>query len=521
MFDFSELELVKVKDAHDNFVGIRKSKSGKNFEFCLPNGFENFPNKDFNKIRDLFFYMYRTFAKFERDNLGNERFKVNKPEYQQEQDQTTISSSGVSLQTEEGQVCVLYSKIKMIEKILEAYDDLAIHSIQKKIGRSDKIDYSRIHKYLDKAIYLEQDVIYVESMDLPRSLVRYESTDIVNLYCYILDEIVKQLQDDVPDKVKKRSQDIQFLAQRFKDNYLTSNQSIFDKETYAETINILKDSLDKIDKNTYYKDADYWGIYEAVEIFLYGEINSNQNDGEYWGIKGFSLVWEDMCHTYFFNKYRDEICFADTDIPLKDPPNPSPERKIENKKMVGNLKFHNGNGYGNQWIYRSFSDIKCPNTDIKYGWNELLCIEFNPSSRMMILSNSHSINYPQIDRSKLLRRFPRPDIVLKGKNFIKEGKVRIIDYKDVPLEFYVDENIAPNSSSKKYNDDIIKQLTYELALQQTHTVSSNWFFIPYYYEETPSPNPLGEIAFKIKKCGIDVFKANFFLIQQIYLEENV
>lgn len=521
MIDFSELKLVKNKDAQDNFVGIRKSKSGKSFEFCLPNGFENFPESDFDKVRNLFFYMYRTFKKFERDNLETERFKVNQPQYQQEQDQTTISSSGVSLQPQEGEVCVLYSKIKMIETILEAYDDLAIHSIQRKVSSNEKIDYSQIHKYLNKAIYLDDDVIYIDSMDLPRPILRYESTDIVNLYCYILDELVQQLQEDVPDKVKKRSQDIHFLSQQFQYDYLTNNQSIFDKETYEETINILKESLYNIDKNTYYKDAEYWGLYEAIEIFLYGEINPNQNDGEYWGMKGFSLVWEDMCNTYFFKNYRDEICFADTDIPLQNPPNYSPDRQAEDKNFVGNLKIHNGTGYGNQWIYRTFSDIKRPKTNTTYGWNELLCIEFNLNSRDVVLSKDQYIEYQQVDRSKLLRRFPRPDLVLKSKTFGKDGKVRIIDYKDVPLEFYVDTNNSSPQSSKKYKEDIIKQLTYEFALQQTHTVSSNWFFIPYYYKGTPFPNPLGEIAFKIKPSGIDIFKANFFLIQEVYLEENI
>ena len=62
-------------------------------------------------------------------------------------------------------------------------------------------------------------------------------------------------------------QDIRFLAQHFQDDYLTSNQSIFDKDTFGETISILKEALDNIDKNTYYKDADYWGLYEAIETF--------------------------------------------------------------------------------------------------------------------------------------------------------------------------------------------------------------------------------------------------------------
>ncbi|MGJ5633572.1 hypothetical protein [Nostoc sp. CALU 1950] len=299
MFDFSSLNIVK--NTNDSFIGIRKSKSEDNFEFCLPNGFDNFPEGDFDAVRNLFFKMYRTFRKFERDNLDNTRFKTNKPDFQQEQDQTILSSGGVKMQTEEGDVCVLYSKIKMIERVMEAYDELAINSIQKKVKRSEDIEYSQIHKYLDRAIYLKDnsnnDVIYVDAMDLPRSTVRYESTDLVNLYCYILDEIIEQLNSDVPDNIKARIQDIHFLAQRFKEDYLTSNQSIFSEDSFEETISILKEALDKIDKNTYYKDADYWGLYEAIETFLYGELNPEQGDGEFWGVHGFSLIWEDMCNT--------------------------------------------------------------------------------------------------------------------------------------------------------------------------------------------------------------------------------
>jgi hypothetical protein len=520
VFDFSSLKLVK--GSNNFFVGIRKSVSGDGFEFCLPNGFDNFPEGDFDEVRDFFFKMYRTFRKFERDNKDTNRFKINTSEYQRDQDQTTLSSGGVSMQTEEGEVCVLYSKIKMIEQVLEAYDDLAINSIQKKVRRTEDIDYSQIHKYLERAIYLDNDAIYVDAMDLPRPTLRYESTDIVNLYCYILDEIVQQLQADVSENIKAHSQDIRFLAQRFKDNYLTSNQSIFDKDTFVETINILKEALDNIDKNTYYKDADYWGLYEAIEIFLYGEINPNQNDGNYWGMRGFSLLWEDMCHTYFFKKHRDEICYADTDITLKGHQNQ--ERQGQDQNRVGNRNTQSGTWYWNQWIYRKISDIpKYPEQadSERFGWNELLCIEFDLKPGTLVYSNRNYDDFKQRNRSHALRRFPRPDLVLK-KKFKKTFSLKIIDYKDVPLEFYIKPSSSPKSA-KKYRDDLIKQLTYELALQQTHIVSANQFFIPYYYKSHPNSDPLGEIEIepKLNGKGISLFKANFLLIQQTYLEENL
>nr|WP_199303246.1 hypothetical protein [Coleofasciculus sp. FACHB-SPT9] len=508
-----------IKGSNDFFVGIRKSVSGEGFEFCLPNGFDNFPEGDFDEVRDFFFKMYRTFRKFERDNKDTNRFKINTSEYQRDQDQTTLSSGGVSMQAEEGEVCVLYSKIKMIEQVLEAYDDLAINSIQKKVRRSEDIDYSQIHKYLDRAIYLDNDAFYVDVMDLPRPTLRYESTDIVNLYCYILDEIVQQLQADVSENIKAHSQDIHFLAQRFKDNYLTSNQSIFDKDTFVETINILKETFDNIDKNTYYKDADYWGLYEAIETFLYGEINPSQNDGNYWGMRGFSLLWEDMCHTYFFKKHSDEICYADTDIPLKEYLNR--ERQGEDQHRVGNCKTTSGTGYWNQWIYRTLSDIpKYPKqrNSVSFGWDELLCIEFDLKPATLIYSNRKYDDSKEQDRSQALRRFPRPDLVL---NKSQEGfLLKIIDYKDVPLNFYTNPSSSPKSA-KKYKYDLIKQLTYELAIQQTHIVCDNQFFIPYYYKLVSNLDYLGEIEPNLNLKGIKVFKANFMLIQKTYLEANL
>jgi len=520
VFDFSSLKLVK--GSNDFFVGIRKSLSGDGFEFCLPNGFDNFPEGDFDEVRDFFFKMYRTFRKFERDNKDTNRFKINTSEYQRDQDQTTLSSGGVSMEIEEGEVCVLYSKIKMIEQVLEAYDDLAINSIQKKVRRTEDIDYSQIHKYLERAIYLDNDVIYVDAMDLPRPTLRYESTDIVNLYCYILDEIVQQLQADVPENIKAHSQDIRFLAQRFKDNYLTSNQSIFEKDTFVETINILKETLDNIDKNTYYKDADYWVLYEAIEIFLYGEINPNQNDGNYWGMRGFSLLWEDMCHTYFFKKHRDEICYADTDICLKGHQNQ--ERQGKDQNRVGNRNTQSGTWYWNQWIYRTISDTpKYPEqaNSERFGWDELLCIEFDLKPGTLVYSNRNYDDFNKRDRSQALRRFPRPDLVLQ-KKFRKKFSLIIIDYKDVPLDFYVNPKTS-DKSANKYRYDIIKQLTYELGIQQNYLVSENQFFIPYYYESNPNSNPLGEIERepKLNVKGISLFKANFLLIQQTYLEENL
>ena len=523
MFNFSEIKLVK--KPNDNFVGIRKSDSGNDYEFWLPNGFDDFPEGNFEQVRDLFFKMYRTFRKFENDNKPD-RINLNRPDYQADQDQTTVSSGGLALENEEGESCQLYSKLRMIERVLETYDDLAINSIQKKIKKTDKIDYSQLYKYLDRAIYLDNDVIYVETMDLPRPVLRYESTDVVNLYCYILDEIVKQLDEDVPDNIKARIPDISFLAQQFQDAYLTSEQSIFGKDTFLETISILKEALGSIDKNTYYKDSDYWGLYEAIETFLYGEINPNLNDGEYWGIKGFSLIWEDMCNTYFFKNHQNEVCFADTDIPIKNWNKNNFRRSQEDKDRVGNLPIVHFTD--TKWIYSIESDISDSDQNDKIlRWDELLVIEFDPDFRYLVLTDGakphpsyNNLNYGYDNNNhttNFLSKYLRPDLILL-KNY---SAIEIIDYKDVPLAFYTSPSNLTPKEHNKYKLDIIKQLTYEFALQQTHTIANNLFFIPYYYEILPVSNPLGEIEEVLALNGILIFKANFSLIQTEYLQENL
>ena len=84
MFDFSEIKLVK--NPNENFVGIRKSQLGDNYEFWLPNGFNDFPEGNFDKVRELFFKMYRTFRKFETDNKPIRRVNINRSDYQEDQE---------------------------------------------------------------------------------------------------------------------------------------------------------------------------------------------------------------------------------------------------------------------------------------------------------------------------------------------------------------------------------------------------------------------------------------------------
>ena len=248
--------------------------------------------------------------------------------------------------------------------------------------------------------------------------------------------------------------------------------------------------------------------------YLNGELNPNLDDGEYWGIKGFSLIWEDMCNTYFFRNYQDKIYFADTDIKLNDYSNDI--REGEDINRVGNF-------YQGKWIYST--------TDNQgLVFYKRLHITFDLNLRRLVLTNDlfnnsnirrhpdfSEINYIRNSDLEKMRRFLRPDLVLITDKSKNGNEIDIIDYKDVPIDVYI--NPSSPRDYEKCKNDTIKQLTYELALQQTYTVLENKFFLPYYYEISPLNSEIGKVGALLDN-GIVIFQANFFLIQNQYLQEN-
>ena len=303
MFNFKNLKLDRREDPKNtnSFVGIRKNDSNE-MEFRLPRGFDNFPENDFEATKKLFFKMYRTFKKFEQDNKS-----LQLDDRATGKDNIETGGNGYQFKDKEDNEVVLYSKISVIENLLEAYHDLALDVIERRSGRNEEIDYSKIDRYLHKATYLEDDVIYIDEMELPRHFLHYESAILIDLFCFILYELENELEQETDECVKD-------LANRFKEQHLTHDQSLFDEETFDTTITALKDSLDDIDKVTAYKDEDYWRLYEAIESFLYGELDmqNTHKDGVFWGIDNFYQIWEDMCSTYSFANF--DVLYADTNI---------------------------------------------------------------------------------------------------------------------------------------------------------------------------------------------------------------
>ncbi len=283
MINFKSLQVV-VNDKY-SFVGIHKQDDL--LQFCLPRGFIE-QDYTFSHKQDLFFLFYKILHVFkgiciEKGYLDNSSVK--------DRDGVVRSDSGSSIQSEEEiSENIFYSKLDIIGKLLDAYDEPKILALAYRLGITDKFDVSKIHRHLHQAIFLPNNAAYVDQMTLPKRVIQFESTDIVTMYCYLFCEVKLKLKENV-------SSEILSLAERFRQKYLGSEDSIFDEQTYEQVLDILKDAFETIDHNTPIKDADFWQYYEAIELFLYGDLNQAEN-GEIWGISNFHTVWESMCLTY-------------------------------------------------------------------------------------------------------------------------------------------------------------------------------------------------------------------------------
>mgnify|MGYP001059418373 CR=1 FL=1 len=299
MIDFKELQL-EVNETY-SFVGIERRKS--QIIFCLPKGFDPSLFTTYDSKRDLFFQFYKVLNHFKEICLQKDADIKTQDRDGVIRNQGSIQR--ISLPDVETEENIFYSKLDLIGSILNAYDELKILSLADRLGKSEKIDYSKLHSFLHRAVYLDNGAAYIDAMTLPRQMIHYQSTDIVGMYCYILVEVKQQLHEAVSGEVAA-------LAERFKHKYINAESGLFHDEYSSQTVDSLKDTLELIDRNTALKDTDYWYFYDAIELFLHGAI-SQADEGEIWGIKNFYSVWESMCLTYLAKTVSPEyILHLDT-----------------------------------------------------------------------------------------------------------------------------------------------------------------------------------------------------------------
>lgn len=545
MFNFKSLKIIKSdqNNSTSSFVGIRRGADNQ-LEFSLPRGFKEFPEMDFNSTKNLFFKMYKTFKKFEKNQI-----KKTPDKNPAGKDNTETLGNAYAFKDSNDNDVILYSKISVIEKMLDAYKDLSLDIIEKSTGKSDYIDYKKIDNYLDKAIYLDNDAIYIDEMSADVYVLHYQPNSLINLFCFIIRELQNEMENPIEVRINE-------LASIFVDHNLSHDQSLFEEESFESTVATLKDILHYIDKSTAYKDSYYWQLFEAIESFLYGELNMENvhEDGIFWGINNFFQIWEDMCNTYAFSNFS--IAYADTNIihlgervgnfklnghslfKLDNLDYPFfVEFRDEIRWMRPDVVIFNNDKEKNNIFDKEITIIKRKNygdtADYEIRLNNTVAKKTYQAFIKLLKMSKHSGYGTGSTKSMIFRNYStakleRAKKFTVDKDYIKSNvisKATIIDwkYKDLP-SFY--------NSSNRLEADISKQLCYEHCLLTTDSLQvdakvDSWFAIPYFYSTDSKSvidyEPLQNyeaIYPRLQKNGIQIYKFNFSVMQKTYINDD-
>ncbi|MEO0042994.1 MAG: hypothetical protein RL329_2442, partial [Bacteroidota bacterium] len=457
MIDIKNIVFKIANDANYSFVGLKRG-SGNELEFWLPKGFENFERTaDFEKTKTFFFKMYRTFQVYKRQKSPTA-----------DRDGVVESENGFNFKNDNYDEIIFYGKLKALDKVLDGYDELRIDALEKKEMSSNQIDYSKIHKYMYQAIYLDDDVIYLDEMNIAKNMLVQTSPSIIQLFCFIYTEVKNELEalEIVPPKAIE-------LAAKFKQTYLQPNSCLFAADTFADTLHLIKAVFDNINDKTTYKDEDFWHFYDAIEVFLNGE-EQYDDEGIYFGVNQFYDVWEDMCQTYMVKNSKDEILFADghnidkfkTVHPFKLKMNGKGRERQIKPDLV--LQLHGIEYFTDDEIFNKICKTKCIETDTYWGIynNQKVTLLVEDNKIKMILENHLEPSFGNIRQSRFssfketVIKEVKSNLLLQEKIDLK--KVNIIDYKYMSVSDFKNYD---EKKDEKLRIDIRKQLLYEWAIQ--------------------------------------------------------
>lgn len=568
MFNFEDLDVQRdTNDIYNSFVGIRENIQTNKMTFYLPKGFEEF-EINYDSVKKLFFSMYKTFKRFEIDNMSNFDKMLDK-EGRNRDNTSSRDYRGYSFSDEEvDNELIFYSKIDIIDNFFKLHKELDIDSIVQRFGYTENIDYSNIELLLNEGIFLKNNAIFLSGNESEKNVIESSVSELVELYCYIYKELLIELGNDISPIVSE-------VADNFSYKYLTSLQSLFDKDTYELTILVLKDRLDIIDRKTAYKDYVYYDVYEVIEHFLYGQLSSNDGNGNFWGINNFSYIWEDMCNNYMLSDSSRKILYCDSFLETEY--SCSIRKDLLRKSFGGHLvyidkNFNNNfnvelNGY-KRWIrpdiivrnkgsnsnldsliskdilsltledsnHKLLGNIGKVNVSLKIKEKSILNSEFFPSAEASFkyfkneFLGLNSMKHHSYHKGRghqfreITERFIKLNNVSKEvfdemynrRNIEKvDENIYIIDWKYVPSEFF-------NKNSKKLKVDITKQMIYEFCIMQNEGFENkivSQFCIPKFCNSNQLVT--GEDKLTMAESGIHIVSLNFGFLQREYLNKEI
>lgn len=319
----------------------------------------------------------------------------------------------------------------VIAKLLERANDPVVFAVRRRIIRSEEILYSQLHRHLQHAFFVDDDVIMLEHMPRTGMRGRFEASDMIGLLCWLALDVTEKLHLDI-----EFPKNVRGLAEDFSDRHLRHEASLFGEDSQG-TLDDLRTTFEELRRYHPPVDADTEDIIEVIENYLYAgkisdsplKIATESKNGEFgagesvenvlFGSQFFD-IWEMLC---LHHAFRNDIEKSGWQVLIAD----------------------GGN------VPRWFSELD------KNPFNNKLA-NFNATSKKTVYDNSDLANF---------FKQKRPDLILyKEEN--GTVKYRVVDFKYYSVEYKKIENKRYAESPELTFNDASKSFGYAQSVLNLH-----------------------------------------------------
>lgn len=293
-------------DGKSAFVGLLLRKGTPTLR--LPLGFESIQasinglpaEERYEQVKSIYFTLYsslRAFARTASSMKGKvlQDFRAPPKKQQGRAEFNAIKQKG-------GAPSVMFSALDRLWGVLNLQEEPYLLQLVERWGRKDAVNWEAFHRNLHRANFLEDGTAIIDQDFLTRkTLPERCPSDLVRMCCFIASEISAQMGWECSEVVSALSHE--YIAE-----HLPSDASLFKKEQWRETREILCDHLERIEAHSI-RDDVYQNFYEAADHFLNSIPVADTREA--WGVVGFSGVWEAACIEGLIREGR-RVAFADT-----------------------------------------------------------------------------------------------------------------------------------------------------------------------------------------------------------------
>ncbi|WP_454727477.1 MULTISPECIES: hypothetical protein [Cupriavidus] len=185
-----------------------------------------------------------------------------------------------------------------LEALFQAFDPLGLLSLVERRGRTGRVDYSKLHRHLHRAVYLDDGTPFVEYAVGPRSELRLAAHDLVGLYCFVANDFYAGFLGLAPAQAwGDFSGEALAQAADFRHRFLHADSALFGEDAFlaADTRERLRETLFRIERQTPFKSQVFLTLFDGLRRYLEQGWLADHGDGMVWGIGDFWPVWESAC----------------------------------------------------------------------------------------------------------------------------------------------------------------------------------------------------------------------------------